>query len=86
MKRRSRVRGFRIAGYLLLVPTWAMIAFISIDALGRYTSVGDVTLVALIMLFAGWAWWYSEDRDRRKATAVMGSHDGNPGPKAGDGR
>jgi hypothetical protein len=37
------------------------------NALGRYTASGNAVLIALFMLFALWAWWYGEDRDRRSA-------------------
>jgi hypothetical protein len=60
-----RSPAFRLACYVALIPVWVLVALVSIDSLGKYTTVGDVALVALIMLFALWAWWYGEDRDRR---------------------
>jgi hypothetical protein len=62
-----RSRAFRIAFYVSMVAAWFLICFISFNSLGGYSEVGDVTLLALIMLFAAWAWWYGEDRDRRRA-------------------
>ena len=78
-----RSRAFRIAFYLAMVPVWGFVAFVSIDAFGDYTEVGDVTVLALIMLFALWAWWYGEDRDRRQA-AQAAEGDGSPRPRADD--
>jgi hypothetical protein len=78
-ERRPRSRAVRIAGYVLLGPLWALIAFLSINSLGTYTAVGDATVLALIMLFAAWAWWYGEDRDRRRAAkAAQVDADGHP--------
>jgi hypothetical protein len=65
--RSGRSRVLRIVVNLLMVPLWALITFISINSFVKYTEVGDVTLLALIMLFAVWAWWYAEDRERRRA-------------------
>lgn len=78
-----RSRAFRLLFYVSMVPLWALIAFISIQALGGYSEVGDVTLLALIMFFALWAWWYGEDRDRRqasKAGEANGNGNGNGRP------
>jgi hypothetical protein len=52
---------------VLLVPAWVLVAFISINSFEDYTEVGNLTVLALIMFFALWAWWYGEDRDRRQA-------------------
>jgi hypothetical protein len=78
-----RSRTFRLLFYVLMVPVWALIAFISFDSLHKYTEVGDVTALALIMLFAVWAWWYGEDRDRRhgaEAEQVEGNEHPNGHP------
>jgi len=76
-----RSRAFRLLFYASLVPVWALIAFISFNSLGGYSEVGDLTLLALIMFFALWAWWYGEDRDRRQAAkANQASGNGNGGP------
>jgi len=66
-----------------MVPLWGFIAFISINALGGYSYVGDVSVLALVMLFAAWAWWYGEDRDRRRG-AQAAHVNGNGRPPAGD--
>jgi hypothetical protein len=61
----SRSRAFRVAFYLAMVPAWVIVGLISINSLGKYTEVGNVVLLLLIVSFAAWAWWYGEDRDRR---------------------
>jgi hypothetical protein len=66
-----RSRAFRLLLYVLMLPLWALIIFISFDSFGAYSQVGDVTLLLLIMLFALWAWWYGEDRDRRRAVKTQ---------------
>ena len=74
-----RSRAFRLLLYALTLPLWALIIFVSFNSLGGYSEVGDVTLLLLIMLFALWAWWYGEDRDRRRA--IKAEHaNGNGGP------
>jgi hypothetical protein len=75
-----RSRAFRLAFYLSMVPVWALIGFVSFDALSKYSQVGDVTLLALTMLFAAWAWWYSEDRDRRRALLKANQTNGDGRP------
>lgn len=62
-----RSRAFRIVCYATLVPVWVLIGLVSIDTLSKYTATGNVVMVVLLMLFALWAWWYAEDRDRRSA-------------------
>ena len=64
-----RSRAFRIVCYAALVPVWVLVALVSSNTLSNYTATGNVVLVALFMLFALWAWWYAEDRDRRSAAA-----------------
>ena len=51
----------------VLGPASFLIGMVSGNTLGRYTSTGNAVLIALFMLFALWAWWYAEDRDRRSA-------------------
>jgi hypothetical protein len=60
-----RSRALRIVCYVALVPVWVLVALVSSNTLANYTATGNVVLVALFMLFALWAWWYAEDRDRR---------------------
>ena len=51
----------------VLGPVSFLIGMVSGNTLGRYTATGNAVLIALFMLFALWAWWYAEDRDRRSA-------------------
>jgi membrane protease YdiL (CAAX protease family) len=62
-----RSRAFRIVLYALMVPATLLVWVVSDDMWARYTQVGDLTLFVLFLFFAGWAWWYGEDRDRRSA-------------------
>ena len=62
-----RSRAYRLLLYVLLLPLWGLIAYISLNSFTKYSEVGDTTLLALIMFFAVWAWWYDEDRERRRA-------------------
>ena len=75
-----RSRAFRLAFYISMVPVWAFIAFVSFDALSKYSQVGDLVVLALVMLFAVWAWWYGEDRDRRRGVAKADQADGDGRP------
>jgi len=75
--RRSRV--YRLLCYFLTLPLWGFIGYISFNSFGKYSEVGDVTILALVMFFALWAWWYDEDRDRRRALkAEQADNDGRP--------
>jgi F0F1-type ATP synthase assembly protein I len=62
-----RSRAFRIVLYLLFIPLALLVFVVSDDMWATYTQVGDVTLLTAFMVFALWAWWYGEDRDRRRA-------------------
>jgi hypothetical protein len=62
-----RSRAFRVVLYLLMVPTTLLVWVVSDGMWTRYTQVGDLTLLFSFLLFAAWAWWYGEDRDRRRA-------------------
>jgi hypothetical protein len=62
-----RSRAFRIVLYLLFIPLALLVFVVSDDMWATYTQVGDVTLLAGFTVFALWAWWYGEDRDRRRA-------------------
>jgi membrane protease YdiL (CAAX protease family) len=73
-------RAFRVLCYFLMVPAVLLVFVVSDDMWARYTQVGDLTLFIGFMFFAAWAWWYGEDRDRRrtaKAEKVNGA--GTPG-------
>jgi hypothetical protein len=62
-----RSRAFRILCYLLMVPAILLVWIVSDGMWTTYTQVGDLTLFFLFLVFAAWAWWYGEDRDRRRA-------------------
>jgi uncharacterized membrane protein len=53
--------------YVLLLLLTLVVWVVSDDMWSRYTQVGDLVLLFGFILFALWAWWYSEDRDRRRA-------------------
>jgi hypothetical protein len=61
-----RSRAFRIVMYVLMVPATLLVWVVSDGMWVRYTQVGDLTLLFSFLLFAAWAWWYGEDRDRRR--------------------
>jgi membrane protease YdiL (CAAX protease family) len=74
-----RSRAFRIALYFLMVPATLLVWVVSDDMWARYTQVGDLTLFFLFLVFAAWAWWYGEDRDRRQAARAAGVNGAKPG-------
>jgi uncharacterized protein involved in response to NO len=79
-----RSRAFRVVLYLLFLPLTLLVFVISDDAWTKYTQVGNLTLLAAFMLFALWAWWYGEDRDRRRAARAAQHNGASRGD--GDGR
>jgi hypothetical protein len=62
-----RSRAYRVVLYCLFVPLMLLVYVLSDDMWAKYTQVGNLTLLAVFLLFALWAWWYGEDRDRRRA-------------------
>jgi hypothetical protein len=62
-----RSRAFRIFAALLILPAWQILVFVADDDLQKYSTTGDAVLLAGWMFFALWAWWYTEDRERRRA-------------------
>jgi hypothetical protein len=42
-----------------------VVGLVSTDTLSKYSATGNAVLLVILMLFAAWAWWYGEDRDRR---------------------
>lgn len=79
-----RSRAFRVVLYLLFLPLTLLVWVIADDAWKTYTQVGNLTLLAAFMLFALWAWWYGEDRDRRRAARAV--RDNGATRAGGDGR
>jgi hypothetical protein len=61
---------------VLLVPATLLVWVVSDDMWARYTQVGDLTLLFAFLIFAAWAWWYGEDRDRRRAGQRSDGDDG----------
>jgi hypothetical protein len=63
----GRSRAFRVVLYFLFLPLTLLVFVISDAMWASYTQVGNDIGLAAIMFFALWAWWYGEDRDRRRA-------------------
>ena len=40
---------------------------VGVDLFAHYAQLGDMTILCVLTLFAVWAWWYGEERDRRRA-------------------
>jgi membrane protease YdiL (CAAX protease family) len=80
--RRSRV--FRVLCYFLMLLAILLVWVVSDGMWSNYTQVGDLTLFFLFLVFAAWAWWYGEDRDRRRAAKA--GRDNGAGSTNGDGR
>jgi len=67
---RKRFRRTRVVAMLIVINIGLNVVFnvvglVSTNTLGNYTATGSAVLLAIFMLFAAWAWWYGEDRDRR---------------------
>ena len=69
MTKRRRTRlvaiAFVIAYNIWLNVLFNVVGLVSTNTLAKYSAVGNAALVIMLMLFAAWAWWYGEDRDRR---------------------
>jgi len=76
-------RAFRVLLYVLSVPVTLFFWFLSDNSWQTYTEVGNLTLLVLFMLFGLFAWWYDEDRDRRRAAKA--GRDNGAGSSDGDG-
>ena len=63
--RRTRVIAMLIVINIALNVVFNVVGLVSTNTLSHYTATGNAVLVAIFMLFAVWAWWYGEDRDRR---------------------
>jgi hypothetical protein len=79
-----RSRAFRIFCYFLMLPAILLVWVVSDDMWARYTQVGNLTLFFAFLFFAAWAWWYGEDRDRRRAAEA--ARNNGAGSTNGDGR
>jgi membrane protease YdiL (CAAX protease family) len=65
-----RSRAYRIVLYILFLPLSLLVWVVADDAWKTYTQTGNLTLLAAFIVFALWAWWYGEDRDRRRAAGA----------------
>jgi hypothetical protein len=77
-------RAFRVLLYVLSVPLTLFVWFLSDNSWQKYTEVGNLSVLALFLLVGLFAWWYDEDRDRRRAAKAgrdngTGSSDGQNG-------
>jgi hypothetical protein len=59
-------RAFRVLLYLMSIPVTLFFWFLSDNSWEKYTEVGNLTVLALFMFFGLFAWWYDEDRTRRR--------------------
>ena len=74
-----RSRAFKIVCWaVLLAPLWQILEFISDNDLRNYSQTGDAILLVAWMLFAAGAWWYSEDRDRRRQARAAEADGADP--------
>jgi uncharacterized membrane protein YgcG len=76
-------RAFRVLLYVLSVPVTLFFWFLSDNSWQKYTEVGDLGVLALFLLFGVFAWWYDEDRDRRRALKAGGDTGGGQSNGAG---
>jgi hypothetical protein len=60
-------RAFRVLLYVMSIPVTLFFWFLSDNSWEKYTEVGNLTVLTLFMLFGLFAWWYDEDRNRRRA-------------------
>jgi len=63
--RRTRAIAMVIWINLVLNVVFNVVGLVSTDTLSKYSATGNAVLLVIFMLFAVWAWWYGEDRDRR---------------------
>jgi membrane protease YdiL (CAAX protease family) len=78
-----RSRAFRVLCYFLMLLAIVLVWVVSDDMWSNYTQVGDLTLFFAFLLFAAWAWWYGEDRDRRCAAKAARSNGAGPSDRDG---
>jgi membrane protease YdiL (CAAX protease family) len=77
-----RSRAYRVVLYCLFLPLTLLVFVLSDDMWAKYTQVGNLTLLAAYLVFALVAWWYAEDRDRRRAQRAAEAN----GASSADGR
>ena len=63
--RRTRAIAIFIVINIALNVLFNVVGLVSTDTLSKYSATGNAVLLVIFMLFAVWAWWYGEDRDRR---------------------
>jgi hypothetical protein len=68
-----------VLGYAL----YCLLVFVSVRSFEAYSHTGNNIGLFAILLFSAFAWWYGEDRDRRRAARAASS--GNPASANGDG-
>ena len=78
-----RSRAYRVLCYFLMLLAIVLVWIVSDDMWANYTQVGDLTLFFAFLLFAAWAWWYGEDRDRRRAAKAGRSNGAGPTDDSG---
>jgi hypothetical protein len=76
-------RAFRVLLYVLSIPLTLFLWFLADNSWEKYTEVGNLLVLALFILFGLFAWWYDEDRDRRRALKV--AHGNGAGRSDGEG-
>jgi hypothetical protein len=64
-------RAFRVLLYLMSIPVTLFFWFLSDNSWEKYTEVGNLTVLTLFMFFGLFAWWYDEDRNRRRAAKAV---------------
>jgi membrane protease YdiL (CAAX protease family) len=79
-----RSRAFRVICYVVMLLAILLVWIVSDDMWSNYTQVGDLIVFFAFLVFAAWAWWYGEDRDRRRAAKAARRN--GAGPSHGDGR
>ena len=75
VRRYRRSRTLRVLSALALIPLGGMLVFVSLDSLSGYSRVGNLLGIAALCMFAAWAWWWGERRDRRRAPRLPGAGD-----------
>lgn len=69
---------------LVFYAVYSLLAFIALNAFAAYNDAANDVALAAMLFFALWAWWYGEDRDRRRAARATPAN-GAARPAPGDG-